>query len=297
LPPKTVSIRQWTELLHRHAQSAAVYQELGYWLTLPWADVLPLPVDHPNGYQDDSVPAQQSINIAFTSEETKLLLREISTYYQTSPLHIMLMALTQTIAQWTGGQAVEITCPILGRDILTQTNSVDLSRTVGFLVLSKVLVLRRSGADDLLEALRAVEAQLQQAPGQSCGYHFLSDLRGDAEITRQLKPLRKDELLFNYLGQMKSANTDITWLSPASEYAGNVQAPRQRPYHRLTILGGIFENKLSLEWIYSPHLYRSDTITGLAQFFKETMLAFIKHYMYDNGNENIDMVQKPGKLD
>ncbi len=281
LPPKTISIRQWTELLHQYAQSATVYQELDYWLNLPWEDVLPLPVDHPDGYRYDSVPAQHSISINFTSEETDLILRDISTFYQTSPLHILLMALAQTIAHWTGGEAVEVTCPILGRDIIPQGNNIDLSRTIGFLVLSKVLVLRKTEPDDLVEALRVVDEQLRQAPNQSCGYHFLSDLRGDAEITRQLKPLRKDELLFNYLGQMQAANAEPTWLSPAPEYQGDMQDPRQRPYHLLAITGLILENKLTLRWTYSPHLYRSDTITGLAEFFRETVLAFIERYQKD----------------
>jgi non-ribosomal peptide synthase protein (TIGR01720 family) len=285
LLPKTVSIRQWAEQLHQYAQSSAVYEELDYWLNLPWADALPLPVDDPDGYQVDTVPAEQSISITFTSEETTLLLRDISTFYQTSPLHIFLTVLTKTITHWTGGQAVEITCPILGRDVIPHVNNVDLSRTIGFLVLSKVLVLRKAETDDLLEVLRAVEAQMRQAPNQSCGYHFLSDLRGDAEITRQLKPLRKDELLFNYVSQLKAGRMDTSW-PPAPEYPGTPQDPRQRPYHLLAVVGSTFENKLSFKWTYSPHLYQSTTIARLAQFFRETLLDFIKHYQDDIGNKH-----------
>ncbi|HEY2136756.1 MAG TPA: condensation domain-containing protein, partial [Xanthobacteraceae bacterium] len=128
LPPKTTSFKRWAEQLCEYAQSAAMQRETSYWRDRPWTDVARLPVDRIGGKND--VASAGAITVSLSAEETESLLEEAPQAYRTQINDVLLTALVQAFAAWTGRSDLLIALEGHGREELF--DRVDLSRTVGW---------------------------------------------------------------------------------------------------------------------------------------------------------------------
>src|SRR5689334_1110264 len=103
LPPKTTSYKQWAESLMAYAQSDVVQQESEFWTASARQAVKPLPVDHPEGSNDAA--AARVVAASLSAEETRALLKEVPGIYHTQINDVLLAAVAEGLAQWTGETA------------------------------------------------------------------------------------------------------------------------------------------------------------------------------------------------
>ncbi|MEM8808438.1 MAG: amino acid adenylation domain-containing protein, partial [Cyanobacteria bacterium P01_G01_bin.38] len=121
LPPKTTSFQYWAKQLVDYAQSDLLQQELDYWLKQSRQPVAPLPVDWPKGDSADNpdsdrtdsdstdsntVARAQIVSVALNEAETLTLLQEVPTAYRTQINDVLLTALAQAFARWTGERSL-----------------------------------------------------------------------------------------------------------------------------------------------------------------------------------------------
>ncbi|WP_332961272.1 amino acid adenylation domain-containing protein, partial [Microcoleus sp. AR_TQ3_B6] len=66
LPPKTTSFQNWAQCLSEYAQSAALEQELDYWLDSSRSAVAPLPVDYPAGQDANTVGSAGNVCVSLS---------------------------------------------------------------------------------------------------------------------------------------------------------------------------------------------------------------------------------------
>jgi amino acid adenylation domain-containing protein/non-ribosomal peptide synthase protein (TIGR01720 family) len=272
LPAKTTSFKHWSQQLTEYGQSAALQQELDYWLAANQSPSFSLPIDYPNSV--NSIASVNTLTVSLTVSETQALLQEVPTIYRTQINDVLLTALGQTFTHWTG-HPLRVDLEGHGREQLFP--NVDLSRTVGWFTSVFPVYLDLVNVDSPEEALKYVKEQLRRIPNQGIGYGILRYL-SRAEIAAQLcNNLPQSEVSFNYLGQFDTALDSATVFKLAEEASGVVHCPEGiRPY-LLEIDGFITANQLQLEWNYSSAIHQQKTIAQLANGFMGALRSIIAH--------------------
>ncbi len=205
LPAKTSSFKAWAENLVEYAQSSAIQQEQAYWLTREVATVQPLPLDFPLRDQVNNVASAHVISVSLTDEETKALLEEVPAIYHTQVNDILLTALAQTLADWTGSSSLLIDLEGHGREDLFA--KIDVSRTVGWFTSISPVHLNLAGTSSQEEVIETVKKQLRAIPDHGIGYGILRYLSADVTLTRELRAQPAAEVAFNYLGQFNQTES------------------------------------------------------------------------------------------
>jgi non-ribosomal peptide synthase protein (TIGR01720 family) len=269
LPLKTTSFKQWSQQLLEYARSKALL-ELDYWLAKKSKSVSRLPVDFPGG--SNTVGSARILSVSLSVAETKALLQKVPAAYRTQINDVLLTALVQAFAQWTGEQSLLVNLEGHGREEIF--DNVDLSRTVGwFTSVFPVLLL---GDSDPGEALKAIKEQLRSIPNRGIDYGILRYLSNDPFIVESLRSLPQAEVCFNYLGQF-----DQTLSSPlfkwSSEPRGIERSLRDNRSELLEINGFVVGGQLQLDWTYSQSVHHESTIEALAQGFIEALRSLIAH--------------------
>ncbi|HEY0607972.1 MAG TPA: amino acid adenylation domain-containing protein, partial [Herpetosiphonaceae bacterium] len=272
LPPKTTSFQQWAERLHAYAQSETLRQELAYWLASARTTIAPLPVDHPDGV--NTLESARSVAVALGEDDTRALLYEVPAVYQTQINDVLLTALAQACAAWTGATTLLVDLEGHGREELFA--DVDLTRTVGWFTALYPVLLDLRGVAAPGAALKAIKEQLRQIPNRGVGYGVLRYLSRD-EATAQLRTLPQAQISFNYWGQGDQAMPTDGLFSPARESSGPSQSQDGMRKHLLEITSIISQGQLHMEWTYSAALHSQAAIEWLAQGYLGALRTLIDH--------------------
>ena len=290
LPPKTTSFQYWSDRLTEYAKSEAIKDELDYWLSESSLKVTTLPVDYhfdlprlrsaqaaqykPSGEEDNTIASTASVLFSLTEEQTRALLQDVPSAYNTQINDVLLTALVQSFAQWTGESSLLIELEGHGREDLFE--DVDLSRTVGWFTTSFPIRLQLEEGDHPGQALKLVKEQLRRIPNRGIGYGVLRYLNKNVAIRRKLQALPQAQVSFNYLGQFDQVLRASDVLSLAKELKAEQSLLNKRS-HLLGVSGFIRAGKLEMTWAYSQKVHKQDTIEHLAFGFMEALRSLIAH--------------------
>lgn len=289
LPPKTTSFKHWAEKLTEYAQSPAAKKELTYWSNISTQKITPLPVDCKGGANTKA--SARSVKVSLNEKETRALLQEIHKAYHTQINDILLTALVQVLATWSGSNSVLIDLEGHGREEILP--DVDLSRTVGWFTTIFPVHLELKATKNLPDAIKSIKEQLRAIPNRGIGYGVLRYLSGDAEITSQLSSRPQAEVSFNYLGQFDWGMQSDSFIKLASESVGSEHSQLGQRSHLLEINGLVVENQLQLEWTYSENFHSWATIENLAQDFAASLRTLIAHCLSaDAGDYTPDVFEQ-----
>src|SRR5262249_12293204 len=158
-----------------YAQSSALAAERSYWLEQPWTRVSPLPVDCAEG--DNSVASSRTVVVSLSVEETQALLQQVPEAYRTQINDVLLTAVAQAFAEWTGARTLLVNLEGHGREEILE--NTDLSRTVGWFTTIFPVLLDLAGTSHPGEALKTIKEQLRRIPNRGIGYGLLRYLRED----------------------------------------------------------------------------------------------------------------------
>lgn len=272
LASKTTSFKQWAEQLQAYAQADAFKQELNYWQQELQQPIASLPVDFPGG--ENTMAKAQIVSVALSPEETQALLQEVPQAYNTQINDVLLTALAQTFAQWQGMDCLLVDLEAHGREAFSE--SIDLSRTVGWFTAVFPVVLKVSPDSHPGEALKTVKEQLRRIPNQGIGYGIWRYLKGD-EVAQVLQALPQAEVAFNYLGQFDQSLSSSSLFQFAPESSGRVYSPQETLPYLLEINGMVSAGQLRLEWSFSQEIYRNTTVEKLAVGYIDALRSLITH--------------------
>ncbi len=271
LPHKTSSYKQWAERLTEFARSAAQRQDAAYWLAESRGQEIRLPLDNDSG--DNTGGSAGLVSVSLDLEETRALLHEAPQVYRTVVNDMLLTALLQAFARWTGEQALLIDLEDHGREAIFQ--DLDLSRTVGSFRAVYPMLLELEGSDG--EALKSIKEQLRQVPRGGISYGLLRYLAGEAEIAERLRELPQAEVKFSYLGQFDQVLPESSPFTPSRKTIGRYGSPMGNRSYLLEINGVVHHGRLQLDWSYSENVHRRTTVELLAQDFVKALQELIAH--------------------
>jgi len=279
LPPKTTSYQRWAEMVVEHARSREVRNELQYWLEMLENKPAHVPVDLPGG--ENTLASARTIEISLGREETSALLYEAASAYRTQTSEILLTAVVQAFAAWTGFNSVLLAMEGHGREDILR--DVDVSRSVGWFTSMYPIQLRCRRVADPGESLKAIKEQLRNLPNHGIGYGLLRYLNADTSVVRRLRGIPKPQVSFNYLGQFDQVLSESKMFSLARHDSGRLRglegsqsADGNRAY-LIDIDGHVIDARLTMRWTYSENLHYRETIELLAQRFRESLRLLIAH--------------------
>ncbi len=275
LPPKTTSFQSWSERLTAFAQSSMVRSHLDFWLNQPWAEVHLVPLDTATSLEANTEASACTFTIALSAQETQTLLTEVPKAYHTHINDVLLTALVQAFARWTGHTALLIHLEGHGREDML--NGVDLSRTVGWFTTLAPVMLSITENQEPGTALKGIKEQLRRVPQHGLSFGLLRYLSQDSTIVEALASLPQPEISFNYSGRSISTAALAGIFAPAEGAVGAAHDLRGQRPHLFDINSSILDDQLFIEWTYSNNLHHHATIERLAHFYLEALQALIAH--------------------
>ncbi|APR77526.1 Malonyl CoA-acyl carrier protein transacylase [Minicystis rosea] len=272
LRAKTTSWKRWAEKLVEHAASAAVAAEIGYWMERPAAVGARLPIDHVRGDNDEG--SARTVLASLGAGETEQLLRHAPEAYRTQINDLLLTALSQAFAQWTGAPGALFDFEGHGREEIFE--DVDLTRTVGWFTSVYPLAIELPHAGGPGAAIKAVKEQIRAVPGRGMGHGLLRYLRG-GEGAAALACLPAAEVSFNYLGQTDRASSEDTPFRWTEGPMGPMRSPRAARRYLVDVTARVVKGRLHVWLGYSESRHRRSTIEALGARFLTALRALVEH--------------------
>ncbi|MCC5601607.1 type I polyketide synthase [Nostoc favosum] len=273
LPINTISYIQWVQSLQKYAQSSEMIREQDYWLQEMQKPFSCLPVDYSTA--DNTVANWDTVSVCLSKQDTKALLDEIHKAYNTQINNVLLTALVQAFAKWTGERKLRVDIRDNSREKIFK--DVNLSRTVGLLSTCFPAILDITEFSEVGDSLVAIKEYLHGISNNGIGYGVLQYLGCEQEIQSKLRAFPESEVSFNYLGHYEQVISDSSLFAlPKNSQGINYSQPKNRIY--LIELNAIFvQEQLQLHWGYSKSIHRRETIETLSDDFIEAIRSLIIH--------------------
>jgi len=272
LPPKTTPFKYWAEKLREYARSDRLAGEIDYWESLNALRAPDLPVDFPDG--ENTEQSAKAVSVFLTEEETRALIKEAPSAYQTQVNELLLSALLTAYNRWSGFSRLIIDLEGHGREDLFE--DVDISRTVGWFTVSYPLALNYNGAWSKGDIIKQVKETYRNIPNHGIGFGVLRYLSPD-EIAAKLAQIPEPAIGFNYLGQFDQISSDGQILGKPRPPLGRERDPEGRRVHLLEIGGNVRDNRLTMTFSYSENLFKEETVRNFARIYLEELKAVIEH--------------------
>ncbi|MBC1213138.1 non-ribosomal peptide synthase [Trichormus variabilis ARAD] len=272
LPAKTTSFKEWSQRLTEYSHSEALAGELDFWLGQSSGSIA-LPVDYPQAV--NTVASSAQVSVSLDIEKTRALLQEVPAIYNTQINDVLLTALVQSFAQWTGESSLLVDLEGHGREELFA--DIDLSRTVGWFTCLFPIKLELAAIANVGKTLKSIKEQLRPCQKRGINYGILRYLNPNPAIRHQLTTAPQAQVSFNYLGQFDQELSESGAWKLAQESAGNEQGISGDRTHLLEVNALVASGKLQLNWTYSQNIHQTSTIEALAAGFINALTEIIHH--------------------
>jgi non-ribosomal peptide synthase protein (TIGR01720 family) len=274
LAPASTSFRSWCRRLDRHAGTPELAAELERWLAQP--AVPPLPVDLPGGRRESA----RTVTVTLDEAETRALLQDIPAAQRTQVTELLIAALAQAVASWTGTATVRF--DLEGSARTESVLGADLSRTVGACSFLYPVQVSLEAVDSPGAALRAVKEQLRGVPDRGIGYSLLAGGAGPAGAAERLAALPPSSLLITYQPHLDGggAGEASPFRVAGAELAGTATGPRSHP---LVVAAGVSDGRVQMAWDYSEDLHHRATVEELAARSAAALRALIDDCLAGGG--------------
>ncbi|MFN7929582.1 MAG: condensation domain-containing protein [Blastocatellia bacterium] len=264
LPPRP-AYTQWLQAGQETATKAA----LAYWQPLAAGSFGALPVDHPEG--TNTYGQMDRVFVSLNSAETETLLHHVPQAAQAELNELVLAALAQALAQWTGRPQVLLE---VERDVRQQSlTDLDMTRTLGWFAARFPFALETANSTDLTSTLRAVQHRWRAVPAAGVSYGWLR-YGPDAAAQAAMRALPQPQLRFQTL---HFAPEQLDW-QVATENVGVESYPHNECPQMIAVTGALNLNMLEFQWNYARARFEQRTIGVLVNSFIAELRRLISHY-------------------
>lgn len=271
LPAKTCSWRTWARKLEHFVNQQSLDSDCPYWESLREFTAGSVPVDFPDGSNLEGSIAEVSVRLE-KSDTARLLACPVRALAR-SAHEVLLAALSEAVARWTGSGKVLLDVEGHGREELLE--NADVSRTVGWFTALYPLAFdfeRPQGARSTFEAVRR---QLDSLPRRGVSFGLLKYMRNNPEIRERLQALPRADIVFGYLGQVDPAAGQSMLFEVIRTRGKQDHSPRQRRRYGVEVIACISNGSLNCTFLYGADRQRSTTVEALADAFIASLRAQI----------------------
>jgi len=272
LPRKTTSFKYWSEKLVDYAQSKTLNSELAYWLKQ--TSQVKNPVDFevfPNDLHQNTEGSGHVISTFLDKDKTAFLLNEMPKRFKIEVKDTLISALVLVIQKWSNNNEVLIDIEGHGREDLY--DNIDISRTIGWFTSVFPVLFCIKPESQPIDTLLSVSNTLKAIPKKGIGHGLLREIK----LNETLKQQTHSELCFNYLGRVDTHDSD-TQTDLIKTLATKIGQTRSsaclRAFH-LEVNAKVENGQLHVDWSYSQHIHKADTIETLASEFIQALTTLL----------------------
>ncbi|MGK5093362.1 amino acid adenylation domain-containing protein [Deltaproteobacteria bacterium TL4] len=274
LPAKTSSFQAWSEAIQQYSISQELLAEQNYWGELAATRVLALPYDRE--ITPNTPPRHETETLCLSTEQTKQLLHEVHSTYNTGMDDLLLTALGRAIKQWTENSKTWIMLESHGREQLFP--QLNISRTVGWFTTMYPVLLDLSKYEEVGMQLQHIKETLKSVPNNGLGFGILNYVTPSAVVNPTIKTI-EPQILFNYLGELDQDLSQESF-SLANDSLGETVAPGVKSPYSLLINGSVNQGQLQFQIAYNQQQYQKATIRQLASQFQAELQTLIQHCLH-----------------
>ncbi|MFL9869975.1 condensation domain-containing protein, partial [Paraburkholderia fungorum] len=250
----------WVARQQAFAQTDAVQREATWWRAALSNARTSLPVAASTSQR----AAPRTVTAKLDADWTRQLLQAAPRAYRTNVEDLLLTALTQTIAAWSGERGALVSLEGHGREVLDE--ELDLSRTVGWFTTQYPVWLETADAPSA--AIKGVKERLRAVPRKGLGYGWLRASLADLPVP---------QIGFNYLGQFDQSLETGGRFSFATESGGATMSDAHPSDMVLDLNGAIANACLSVSWAYRADELDESIVRDLAAQFEARLKRLIEH--------------------
>jgi amino acid adenylation domain-containing protein/non-ribosomal peptide synthase protein (TIGR01720 family) len=260
LPPKGTSYQRWATETERYAQSPGLIAQLPFWLERLPARPAAIPLDHPEGRNDEA--SARTVAVSLTEEETARLLRDVVAARGVTVDAVLAAALAQALHHWSGDETPVIDIVTHGRQPIA--GDVDVWHTVGWFSTTFPLTVHVPHGQDLLETLDVAGRGLAEVPDGGVGYAVLRQITRDGAQGEELRARPHPLVGLNHVGRMEGLESPGSTfaLAPFNDELFGVTPVR---VHAIDVIARVSSGMLRFDWIYSSGLHERATIARVAE--------------------------------
>ena len=263
LPAKTNTYNDFAQLQHRYRDSYKLTREIPYW-TAVQKKLEALPCSAAKAHDRRF----EHITVFLNEQETYRFLHTNFGILKTDINDALLTAVGAGYRALTGETAVSVQLEGHGREDMGEHLITD--RTVGWFTSMYPVVLEDLNGD-VRHDLLTVKETLHRVPNKGVGYNVLRYLEGKENIPVQ--PDRMEKILFNYLGDMGSENSeDTSFFRDSDIFIGEEVSSRNNGDPDLTINCIVINGSFELRLDYNADIFSNDA----AQKFADSILSEMK---------------------
>ncbi|WP_068501316.1 non-ribosomal peptide synthetase [Paenibacillus kribbensis] len=283
LPDKTNAYQTWAEHLEHYANSKKLLKEQDYWNKIELSEWGTLPKDHEVITDSGSERQTHRLQLQLSTAETRHLMTQVNHAYNTVPEEVLLSVLGQTVSEWSGQERIALYVENPGREP-GETNSLDISRTMGQFTSVYPVVLDIKSADDIALLLKRVKETIRQVPNQGLGYGVLKYLTEVSNPTNS-KRSRHPEIGFRYIDSLHPESVYFSTSPLQAEIGSGTKDAVSGSSYALYMDSRLEDGKLSIRISYDRNAYEERTVKQLFSSFETHLLNTIRHCLEQSGQE------------
>ncbi len=273
LPPKTSSLKEWSEKIYAYSNSSEFLKEIDYWRKIESTPIALLPKDTTFNEERHKYDVAISETLLFENE-TKVLLKNVNQRFNTDTKDLLATAFGAAVKEWTGTDNILIDYKIHGREDIF--DGIDVSRTVGWFATEFPAILDMTKLEDLPTQIISIRDMFKNVPGRGLGYETLREVTLP-ENKKELKLNLHPEILFNYSGDFAGrTNEDFQGFSISPLYKNLNESPESERKYTFIIELMILEGNLNATLHYNEHQYFESTMKELLDKFKKYLYEITK---------------------
>ncbi|HEX7026359.1 MAG TPA: amino acid adenylation domain-containing protein [Gammaproteobacteria bacterium] len=299
LPPKSSSIIQVNRYITDYTESINAKAEEDYWNSLPWDEMALLPADYPKGVERNISSSSRDIRDLLTLDETRRLQQRLAGYGGNVSLqNAVFTAVTRTIAEWTGNPWVEISSIEAKGDVLLNAEHLDIVRTVGWLSMPRVLVLKDQGNTAPHSRLREIARQIDLIPNHGFGPALLSQGTDDPELQalgREIDGRFKRQIEFNYRGSVSTSGAGAARIKQVVDLEGRFEEGDNNRRFVFLVIARVVDGQLEVIWQYSKNIHKKKTIQKLLDMCIQDLRSMACSKSDDESNDRSESLKHSGE--
>jgi non-ribosomal peptide synthase protein (TIGR01720 family) len=248
---RVIEYRKWLYLVEGYLRDTLLPAELGYWISRPWDKVKFLPSDRPDIFHTGNGIADKARNIkaagSFRSntywigqQVTMKLFAKFGADFENFLIALVFLS----IAKQRKVDCLHINACNSGRHILPAEYGINIYKLLGYLALTKALVLEDPDTGDWLTDVQDVLEQVKDIPNGGIGFYQLeAQIKNEMEKSGDFGLTTQSEIYFNYLGRVES-NLDDQLYELAEEDTGLNLYEREIHGVLMELLVGVVNNRM-----------------------------------------------------
>ncbi|KAK9708291.1 hypothetical protein K7432_009731 [Basidiobolus ranarum] len=266
LSHKTLSFRNWSNLLRHHAESLSIEN---------WpkqVPMVPFKVDE-SLLHLNTMETVHTSSFTLDSEYTKLIFGLSNDVYRTEAVDFMLSSLASSYCTTFNSSSLSIATEGHGRE--PWDDSLDISRTVGWFTSIYPITIESNPEDSMIDVLKRTKDIRKGIPARGLNYGLLRYLN-----EKQSAQFCNDSLQvgFNYFGRfqyLEKTNSLFQDVEDEYKFDLNMIGPKWRRMNAIEVEVTLHNNKLCASISYSSALHRAAQITQWSESWKKNMMETI----------------------